>query len=390
MPADVFFGPAKQRSLRAEETLPAKLDLILDHLQLRDRVKDELVAIKMHLGYHIGYSTVHPVFVRKIVQAVKDGGGQPFVTDSPGSCAGAHTRGYTSETLGCPILPNQGANERYTYTVPREYKNIKEWLVGGHLHDATFLIDLAHAKGHPSCGFGGVFKNLALGGMAWPTRSQMHDTMHFDRYWFADKCPNAEVRQRIVESCPFGCIVADRENPEELHLHFDPCNQCGRCLEVAPEGSLLISEANFHSFQEAMAHAVDIILATFDAQKRVFINIATHITPVCDCFGFTTMAVLPDLGIFASDDPCAVEQATLDEAAKHEIIAENVPGCMELQPSPGRHPIQVLHGPYKDPYLVVRKAAELGLGTCEYRLVTVTGEPPEQQTVADQTALSAV
>ncbi|HQK93969.1 MAG TPA: DUF362 domain-containing protein [Armatimonadota bacterium] len=388
MSVDVFFASPRQKALRAEETLPSKLDLILDRLHIRDRVKDELVAIKMHLGYNIGYSTVHPVFVRKVVQAVKDGGGQPFVTDSAGSALNAHTRGYTNETLGCPILPTHGANEKYVYPIAREYKSIKEWQVGGHLHDATFLIDLAHAKGHPSCGFGGCFKNLALGGMAWPTRSAIHDVMHFDRYWFADRCPSQEQRQAIIASCPSGSIVQDREAETELHIHFDPCNQCGRCLRVAPEGSLRIAPVNFHSFQEAMAHSVDLVLGTFDRNKQVFINIATQITPVCDCFGFTGPAVLPDAGIFASNDIVAVEQAVLDALGRSKLIVENVPDCMEVQPGAGPHPIQQLHGPYKDPYVVVRKGQELGLGVPDYQLVNVM-DGEEAPSLADQTTISA-
>ena len=75
----VYFGSARQSLLDARETLPAKLDLILDALNLRERVRGERVCIKMHLGGNIGYSTVHPVFVRKVVQAIKDGGGDPFV-----------------------------------------------------------------------------------------------------------------------------------------------------------------------------------------------------------------------------------------------------------------------------------------------------------------------
>ena len=63
----VFFGSAHQAALDARETLPAKLDLILEQLQLRQRVRGERVAIKMHLGGNVGYSMVHPVFVRRIV-----------------------------------------------------------------------------------------------------------------------------------------------------------------------------------------------------------------------------------------------------------------------------------------------------------------------------------
>ena len=111
MKSIVYFGSARQARLEAKETLPAKLDLILERLNLSERVKDEQVAIKMHTGNNIGYSTVHPVFVRKVVQTVKDGGGKPFIVDVPWDVDGAETRGYTQETLGCPIYPAAGPME---------------------------------------------------------------------------------------------------------------------------------------------------------------------------------------------------------------------------------------------------------------------------------------
>ena len=81
MASKVFFGTARQARLEAKETLPAKLDLILEQLHLRDRVDKETVVIKMHTGNNMVYSTIHPVFVRRVVQAIKDGGGKPFVVD---------------------------------------------------------------------------------------------------------------------------------------------------------------------------------------------------------------------------------------------------------------------------------------------------------------------
>ncbi len=94
MPSKVFFGSPRQARLEAKETLPAKLDLILDELHLRERVKDETVALKMHTGNNMGYSTIHPVFVRRVVQAIKDGGGKPFVVDVNWDAEGAELRGY--------------------------------------------------------------------------------------------------------------------------------------------------------------------------------------------------------------------------------------------------------------------------------------------------------
>ncbi len=375
----VFFGSPRQARLEAKETLPAKLDLILDRLHLRDRVKDETVAIKMHTGNNIGYSTVHPVFVRKIVQAVKDGGGKPFVADVNWDVKGAEERGYSSETLGCPVFPAAGPDEKYVYAHARQYKNIKEWQVAGMIQDATFLIDLAHVKGHPSCSFGAAFKNLALGCMAGATRSAMHDTMHFDRYWFADKCPDAATRQRIAESCPHAAIVEDKDHVGEMHLHFEQCNQCGRCLQVAPPGSLKIDAVNFHALQEACAISAAVTLSTFAPEKVMHISLATHMTPVCECFGFTSMPILPDAGIFGSDDIVAIDQAVLDVTARTRLIEENVPTSMEIHTRVG-HPLRWLHGPLKDPYVVTQYGEQLGLGTREYELIDVL--PVEQITRA--------
>ncbi len=375
MPSAVFFGSPRQARLEAGETLPAKLDLILERLHLRDRVKDETVVIKMHTGTNIGYSTVHPVFVRKVVQAITQGGGKPYVADVSWDARGAEERGYSSETLGCPVYAAAGPDDKYFYAHERPFKNIREWRVAGLIQDATFLVNFAHAKGHPSCGYGGVFKNLALGCMVGSTRSAMHDTMQFDRYWFPDRCPDESARKRIVASCPHAALVEDKNDPRELHLHPEQCNQCGRCLKVAPPGSLKIDRVNFHAFQEALAISASLSLATFAKGKAIHLVLANQITPVCDCFGFTGMSVLPDAGIFGSDDIVALEQAVLDALGHSRLIEENIPTSMEVHTREG-HPLRWLHGPFKDPYLVVQHGERLALGTREYELVDVL--PVEQ------------
>ena len=370
MTSKVFYGSARQARLDAEETLPAKLDKIIDELHIRDRVKGEQVVLKMHTGSNIGYSTIHPVFIRKVVQAVIDGGGEPFVADTDWDVKASYARGYSSEVLGCPIYPIAGPSDNYTYSHPREFKGIKEWQLGGLIQDATFLINFSHAKGHPSCGYGGAMKNLALGCMAGPTRSAMHDTMHFEPYWFPEKCPDPVVRQQIVDSCPFEAITPDRHNPDGLHLHVEQCNQCGRCLKVAPAGSLKIQAANFHVFQEACAVSTSITMSTFKPGKAAHLCLATHMTPVCDCFGFTSMPILPDTGVFGSDDIIALDQAVLDMTGKGRLIEENIPTAMEVHTREG-HPLRWLHGPLKDPYIVLEYGEKLGLGTRDYELVDV-------------------
>jgi uncharacterized Fe-S center protein len=369
MPSAVFWGSPRQAQLDAKETLPAKLDLILEKLNLRERVKDHRVAIKLHLGYNVGYSMVHPVFVRKVVQAVLDGGGNPFVTDTAWSVATAHTRGYTAETLGCPVYPATGIDEKWVVVHPCQFRQVTELHIGGAIEEASFLIDFAHVKGHPNTGWGAAIKNLALGCMDGATRSAMHDVTEFEPYFFKDRCPDEATRVAIRDSCPYGAIVDDKEDPEGLHLHTHNCNQCMRCQNVA-NGALEIKRSNIMAFLEMNVIATKAVLDTFEPGNATFINLATHMTPVCDCFGFTGLPVLPDAGVFGSDDIVALEQATLDMTARTPIIEENLPGMMEIVTREG-HPWQWIHGPYKDPYAQLEFAEKMGLGTRKYDLVDV-------------------
>lgn len=370
MASIVYYGSPRQSRLDANETLPAKLDLILEQLHLRDRVKGETVVIKVHTGQNLGYSTVHPLFMRKVVQAVKDGGGSPFVADIGHDVHKSEERGYTAEVLGCPIYPVGGLHERYRYAHHHPFRGIQDWYVAGMIEDAGFLVNFAHVKGHPSCGFGGAIKNLALGCMTGETRSAMHDVMHYKPYWFRELVPDRETFECILASCPHQALVEDKHHPGNIHLHYEQCNQCGRCLKVAPAGSLVIDPENFYAFQEALAISTSISLSTFEPEKRVHLALATHMTPVCDCFGFTSMPILPDAGIFGSNDIIALETAVLDKIAETQLIEENLPASMEVHYREG-HPFRWLHGPYKDPYIVTQYGEQYGLGSRAYELVDV-------------------
>jgi uncharacterized protein len=365
----VYWGSPKQTQLDHKETLPAKLDLILEQLNIRERVKGHRVAIKMHLGLNVGYSMVHPVFARKVAEAVIEGGGQPFVTDLPHSVADAHKRGYTAETLGCPLYPSTGIDEKWVYKHEQEYCQMTEFYVGGAIEEATFLIDLAHVKGHPATAWGAALKNIALGCVDGRTRGAMHDVSHFEPYFFKEHCPDEATRVAIRDSCPYGAIVDDTEDPDGLHLHFFKCNACMRCQQVS-NGAFKVNRGNFMAFLEVCNISTKLTLDTFEPGNVAFINVANHMTPVCDCFGFTGQPVIPDAGIFGSDDLVALEMATLDMTAKTPIIEENLPGMMEVVSKEG-HPWQWIHGPYKDPYAQLELAEKIGLGSRNYELVDV-------------------
>ena len=82
------------------------------------------------------------------------------------------------------------------------------------------------------------------------------------------------------------------------------------------------------------------------------------------------MPVLPDVGIFGSDDIVALDQATLDAIARTRLIEENIPLAMEVHYREG-HPFRQLHGPLKDPYVTTEYAEQYGLGSRAYEMVDI-------------------
>jgi len=363
----VFFGSMKSRSLAPEHSFATKFVQVAEKLAIEDRVKDRNVMVKMHLGGNLGFTTVHPFLVGLLVSKIKKAGGKPFIADTLEGFRGATARGYTPEVVGCPVFPVAGPTDEYFLTRRLTYKNMTDVQMGGLCKDADVLVGLSHVKGHNTVGFGGAIKNLAVGCFTGRTRWGMHRAMQHDRYWFREKCRNPKVH---IDACPFGAISIDKKT-KGLRIEFDSCNQCMRCVEGNAHDCIKITPVNFSSFQELMALTTREVLSNFDREDRFFINVATDMTVVCDCWGITTGPILDDLGVLGSRDPVSVDKATLDMLASSELIEDNVPQSMEIIRIEGLHPFQMVHGPYKDPYLVVDCASKLGLGSKDYDTVEV-------------------
>ena len=149
------------------------------------------------------------------------------------------------------------------------------------------------------------------------TRSAMHDVSEFEPYFHKDLIPDEATRVAMRESCPYGAIVDDRDDPDGLHLHYFQCNQCMRCQQVA-KGAFEIKRSNFMAFLEVVNISAKLVLDTFAPDNiRSSSTSPRTMTPVCDCFGFTGLPVLPDAGIFGSNDIVAIEKAMLDMTAQN-------------------------------------------------------------------------
>jgi hypothetical protein len=370
-PTRVYYGSVIPGNTGHWSAFAAKVDEVIKKLDFSTIKKKDKVAIKMHLGHRDGYQTVPVFFVRRIVKAVKDVGGYPFITDTPTAVYNAAERGYTQETCGCPLIPAAGIKDTYTYTFNVNFHSIDTLEMGGVLHDADVLIDLSHVKGHNSCGFGGALKNIALGGYHGPSRwSKIHRIEQALPYWDADKC-TPEHAKELEESCPDGCIKYNKK-AHQLTVQFGFCNQCLACLDADKEiGCLQIKQENFSLFQELLALNANEILKQYDDDKMFFLNFAINIMPLCDCWGFGMPNVLNDVGILGSRDIVAVETATLDLIGKQKIIESMMPPFVKLNKKKSLHPFQRMHGPMKNPYIAVEYAEKLGMGSKNYELIEV-------------------
>jgi hypothetical protein len=115
-PAEVLFAPAAIERLEASASLPAKFQRMLDQLPVKRVCEGAVVAVKIHVGVGLGFTTIPPLFLRMVIQKIKDAGAKSvFVTDGSLSIAEATARGYTAEVLGVPLLGAGGFRDKFFY-----------------------------------------------------------------------------------------------------------------------------------------------------------------------------------------------------------------------------------------------------------------------------------
>ena len=357
----ITFASSRPKELRAEASLPNLLDKMLTQWDFRKRFEGKKVAIKMHLGGGSGYSTIHPFLVGRVVKAVKDAGGQPFITDLANAVATAAQRGYTAEVLGAPIISVAGPADKYIYSKTVNYKSMATIELAGNILDADAMIVLSHGKGHGHSGFGGAIKNIAMGCVDGPTRSKIHRLMSAGFEWNEKKCTTCHL---CSDNCPNNAITFKED---KMSIFDHACKYCMHCQLACPTNAITIDQSGYQWFQHGMALTVKHTTESFAPGSVFYITALLHITPFCDCWGFTTPAIVPDIGIVAGDDIVAVESACIDMIKADDFIEGSLPA--PLKRSGGGHLLQQIHG--KDPFIQVQECVKLGLGNQQYQLEQV-------------------
>lgn len=363
-PSTVYFADAAVEALEPGKTLPSKFKRLLKRLNLPGKVGGKSVAIKIHFGTEIGYTTIHPLFVRILVDAVKDAGAKSVqVMDSRDPGKEALIRGYTPEALGCPVVNCFGKSGTDWRAVDIGFRDVDEALFSGAALDCDVFIDLSHVKGHGDCGFGGALKNIAMGTVPAKTRGKLHRlegglTIDMEKCRYCLKC---------FENCPNDAIQRD-DASKTISFFFHHCTYCQHCVMVCPEEAITMEDRKFEDFSQGMAMVTAAFLKKFRPENLLFINVLMNITPYCDCWGFSSPSLVPDIGILAGEDIAAVETASLDLIKAENLLPNALPKNRSNIGGTG-HLFERIHR--KDPYIMVRYLEEYYECSGKYEITEV-------------------
>ena len=336
----------------------------------------KFAAIKMHFGELGNMSYLRPNYARAVVDFVKTCGGKPFLTDCntlyPGSRKNAiehlycaWENGFTPLTVGCPVIIGDGLKGTDDIAVPvagGEY--VKEAKIGRAVMDADIFISLTHFKGHEMTGFGGAIKNI---GMGCGSRAGKKD-QHCNGKPVVD--PEAcRGCKRCMRECANDGLHFD-EKTKKMSVNTENCVGCGRCVGACNFDA--IGFAQDAAIQELNCRMAEYAKAVVDGRPNFHISIICDVSPNCDCHSGNDAPILPDIGMFASFDPLALDQACADACLKQEPL----PGS-QLTEQMARPDFQDHHDhfenttPNAEYKTCLAHGEKIGLGTREYELVFV-------------------
>ncbi len=313
------------RVKKAEQTVYEKIKRLFDAASMKDAIsKGDLVAVKIHFGTEWNHRHLRPEHIRAIIEKIKEADGEPFVTETTGiGLAGsrgtaigcmrnATIHGFTPETLGAPLIVADGLKGLFGIKVEIDGARLKEVEIAQAIAEADSMISVSHAKGHPRMGFAASLKNIGIGCVTKVYKGIFHlsEKPTIDQ----GKCNDCGI---CIPFCPVGAIQRSNEKP---HVIEEKCVLGCGCWEICPEKAFSAWNDMHHQQNTELnirnVDAVAAIYKHFGKNKLAFMNLAYDITPHCDCADYGDVPMVPDIGVFASKDPIAIDRATSDAIIK--------------------------------------------------------------------------
>lgn len=298
--------------------------------------KRDLVAVKLHFGESGNTAFIRPVFIRKIVESIRSHGGIPFLTDcntlyagtrsdAPNHYTTAVSNGFAYSVVNAPIIIADGLRGRSEVAVAINQKHFKEVYIGSEIIHADSLLSAAHFKGHELSGFGGTIKNLGMGCASRKGKLAQHSTVA------------PKIKRKKCEGCG-DCISHCSQQAislikEKAVIDKKRCIGCGECIIICPNSAIqILWDQDIPVFMENMVEYTMGVLQN-KKDRALFINFITDVSPACDCMDHNDAPIVRDIGMVASKDPVAIDQASVDLVNKEHAL----PGsCLKTNIKPGQ------------------------------------------------------
>jgi len=359
--ADLRAGP--------NHNLPSKLKGLLDAVGLAEKFKTgALVAVKLHFGEAGNTAYIRPVFIRKIVDSIKEAGGRPFLTDANTLYVGSRSHsvdhlitaiqnGFAYAVVDAPLIIADGLRGGNETAVAIDLKRFKRVFIGSEIVRADAIVSAAHFKGHELSGFGGTIKNLGMGCASRKGKLAQHSTV------------SPKVKRKKCEGCgecvEYCAQQAIRLVDDKARIDPKKCVGCGECIIVCPNQAIQIQwDQAIPVFLENM---VEYTAGVLKGKKgaAVFLNFITQVSPACDCYPHNDTPIVNDIGIVASNDPVAIDQASADLVNQAQGRKDS---CLTKNFQSGKDKFRALY-PNVAWEIQLEYAEKIGLGTREYELV---------------------
>ncbi len=354
--SEVFFIELSNNSTGAERIAATKTLLKTIEMERIFEEKDK-VGIKLHVGEGRNDTHVSWELVREIVSRVKEVKAMPFLTETSTLYKGARSNaidhlahafshGFTYENVGAPFIMADGLTGNTEVEIQIPGILFKSVNIAREIVLAEGLIAVSHPTGHVETGLGACLKNLGMGLSSRIGKLRQHSSIK--PYIDEKKCTFCK---RCIRWCPVEAIV---ERNGKAFIIEEKCIGCGECLAVCSYDAVKYNwGVQSEELQKRIAeHALGAVIDK--REKSLFLNFMLDMTKDCDCLGSRQKKIIPDVGILASRDPVAIDQATID------LTKEKF----------GRNLTEVAW-PHLDPTIQLEHAVKIGLGSRDYNLIKV-------------------
>ena len=338
---------------------------------------EKYAAIKIHFGEYGNLAFLRPNYAKVVADYVKELGGKAFLTDCNPLYVGsrknaldhldtAYVNGFSPLQTGCHVIIGDGLKGTDETIVPIDGEYVKEAKIGHAIMDADVFISLTHFKGHETAGFGGAIKNIGMGCGSRAGKMEQH----CEGKPSADKnlCVGCGACSRI---CAHGApVITDGK----ATIDHDRCVGCGRCLAVCPKDAITANFAD--SVFMLNCKMAEYAYAVCKDRPCFHISLICDVSPNCDCHAENDIPIIPNIGMLASFDPVALDQACADlcnkmPAMSGSVLEENEKKLSaEVHEHCGHDHFKMTH-PDTEWESCLDHAEKMGLGTRAYELVQI-------------------